>query len=66
MPQITLNLSLPETNLILEALGAMPYARVYELVNAIHRQAEAQLATDGDAPAWRDSRLSHASTEGAA
>jgi hypothetical protein len=36
---ITLELSLPEVNLILEALGAMPYARVYELVNNIHSQA---------------------------
>ena len=36
---ITLELSLPEVNLILEALGAMPYARVYELVNSIHSQA---------------------------
>lgn len=36
---ITLELSLPEVNLILEALGAMPYARVYELINNIHGQA---------------------------
>ncbi|GAA1893283.1 hypothetical protein [Actinomadura bangladeshensis] len=43
MPQITLTLSLQETNLILEALGDLPYARVYELVNAIHRQTLTQV-----------------------
>jgi hypothetical protein len=37
---ITLELTVPETNLILEALGGMPYARVYELINKIHAQAE--------------------------
>jgi hypothetical protein len=55
MPQITLTLSLQETNLILEALGGMPYARVYELVNAIHRQTVTQVEPDGAAvPAPRD------------
>ncbi|MGI8331307.1 hypothetical protein ACRYCC_15180 [Actinomadura scrupuli] len=41
---ITLELTIPETNLVLEALGALPYARVYELINKIHQQAEAQAA----------------------
>ncbi|MFC6082832.1 hypothetical protein [Sphaerisporangium aureirubrum] len=49
MQEITLTLPIPQTNLILEALGQLPYARVYELVNTIHRQAEAQLGTDGTA-----------------
>lgn len=53
MQQITLKLSLQQTNLILEALGAMPYAQVYELVGAIHRQAETQLGQDGNAPVER-------------
>jgi hypothetical protein len=37
---ITLELTLAETNLVLEALGTLPYARVYELINKIHQQAE--------------------------
>jgi hypothetical protein len=41
---ITLELTLPETNLILEGLGALPYARVYELIRKIHEQAEAAIA----------------------
>ncbi|GAA1265998.1 hypothetical protein GCM10009677_17700 [Sphaerisporangium rubeum] len=45
--QITLTLSIPQTNLILEALGQMAYARVYELVDTIHRQAAGQLGDDG-------------------
>lgn len=48
MPQITLTLSLDDTNLVLEALGAMPYARVYELIAGIQAQAHAGLA--GGAP----------------
>jgi hypothetical protein len=47
MQQITLTLSVPQTNLILEALGEMTYARVYELVTTIHQQATAQLGEEG-------------------
>ncbi|MFK3978814.1 hypothetical protein ACI2K4_00405 [Micromonospora sp. NPDC050397] len=50
MPQITLSLTLEQTNTILEALGQMPYARVYELVETIGRQASAQVQT-ASAPA---------------
>jgi hypothetical protein len=50
---ITLELSLGEANLILEALGAMPYARVYELINKIHQQA---LPTAADQPAVEESK----------
>ena len=41
---ITLSLTLPQTNLILEALGQLPYVRSYELIAAIHEQAQRQLA----------------------
>lgn len=41
---ITLELTLPETNLVLEALGELPYARVYELIRKIHAQAAAFVA----------------------
>jgi len=43
MEEIELKLSVDETNLVLEALGKMQYARVYLLINKIHQQANAQL-----------------------
>ncbi|MFY1702890.1 hypothetical protein ACN28G_14275 [Micromonospora sp. WMMA1923] len=43
MPQITLQLSLDQTNTVLEALGQLPYVRVYALIEAIGEQAGAQL-----------------------
>lgn len=39
MSTISLNLTLEETNIMLEALGQMPYARVYLLVQKIQQQA---------------------------
>jgi hypothetical protein len=44
MPEINLTLSVAETNLILEALGQMPYVRVYELIAKMQQQAQAQLS----------------------
>ena len=38
-----LNLSLEETNLVLGALGEMPYARVYQLIAKIQQQTAEQL-----------------------
>jgi hypothetical protein len=43
MNKVTLNLSIDEANLVLEALGDMPYRRVYELVVKIQQQASEQL-----------------------
>lgn len=40
---VQINLTLPETNQILDALGALPFRDVYQLVNKIQQQAEAQL-----------------------
>jgi hypothetical protein len=40
---LKLTLTLDETNLILEALGNLPFARVYTLINAIQAQASGQL-----------------------
>ncbi|MEU1514990.1 hypothetical protein U5640_04115 [Streptomyces sp. SS7] len=37
---INLELTLAETNVLLEALGTRPYAQVYELIAKIHQQAE--------------------------
>ena len=44
MNKVTLNLSIDEANLVLEALGEMPYRRVYELVAGIQQQASEQLS----------------------
>jgi hypothetical protein len=41
--KITVSLTVPETNLILEALGTMPYAQVYQLIANLHEQAEGQV-----------------------
>lgn len=53
-PHITLTLGLDETNLVLEALGQLPFARVYQLIATIQEQAHKQLANqpaDGGTPA---------------
>ncbi|GAB2857492.1 hypothetical protein GCM10022221_66360 [Actinocorallia aurea] len=41
--QITLTLTIPETNLVLDALGQLPYAHVYELVEKVRGQAHGQI-----------------------
>ena len=46
MPPISLSLTLEETNTVLEALGQMPYARVYLLVQKIQQQATEHLQTE--------------------
>lgn len=43
MQEIELKLTLDETNLVLEGLGNLPYARVYALVARIQAQAGEQL-----------------------
>lgn len=43
MQKITVSLTVPEVNRILEALGAMPYAQVYQLIGNLHEQAEGQV-----------------------
>lgn len=47
MEQISLNLTITETNQILEALGQLPYAKVFQLIEKIKVQAEAQLKAQG-------------------
>lgn len=46
MTTIQLSLTLEETNTVLEALGQMPYARVYLLIARIQQQATAHLQED--------------------
>ncbi len=40
---IELEFTVEETNLVLEALGALPFARVYTLIGRIQEQARQQL-----------------------
>lgn len=47
MTTIRLELSLAETNRLLDALGSEPYREVYALIAKIQRQAEAQLRESG-------------------
>lgn len=42
-PEIQLALSLDELNLVLEALGNLPFARVFALVGKVQSQAAEQL-----------------------
>lgn len=41
---IQLDLSIEDTNLILEALGALPFAQVYMLIGRIQERARQQIA----------------------
>lgn len=43
---MSLNLSLSEINIILDALGQRPFAEVYELVAKIQQQAQVQMRSD--------------------
>jgi hypothetical protein len=41
---VKIDLTLPEINVIMQALGQMPYASVFELVTKIRERAQAQIA----------------------
>ncbi len=43
MSKIALELHVEEINLILEALGNLPFIRVHELISKIHQQAAPQV-----------------------
>ncbi len=47
---IQLQLTTEETNLLLEALGTLPFIKVYTLIGKIQSQASAQLAASSAAP----------------
>jgi hypothetical protein len=40
---VKLDLTINEVNIIMQALGNMPYAQVFELVQKIREQAQAQI-----------------------
>jgi hypothetical protein len=44
---IKLELEVEDTNLILEALGALPFVRVYQVISRIQEQARAQIQANG-------------------
>lgn len=46
MKPIRLDLYLHEINIILEALGQMPYSKVYQLIGKIQQHAKEQLQED--------------------
>lgn len=48
---IRLELEIEETNLILEALGKMPFVSVYQLIGRIQAQAQAQVQVQEQTPA---------------
>ena len=48
--EIQLKLTTDEANILLEALGALPFVKVYALIGKIQSQASAQLATATAAP----------------
>jgi len=47
--EITLTITTDETNLILEALGNLPFVKVYALIGKIQNQASAQLSSNSRA-----------------
>jgi len=54
MKEVNLTLTIDEANLILEGLGHLPFAKVFELVANIQQQASKQL--NGRAGEAEDSR----------
>jgi len=52
MNKLKLEFTIDEVNLILEALGQQPFARVYQLIGRVQEQARAQVeaaaAASGD------------------
>lgn len=47
---ISLRLTLEEVNSILSSLGGRPYIQVYELIQKIQQQADAQVQQQADPP----------------
>lgn len=45
MNELKLQLTIPEVNKVIEALGHLPYLQVYEIISKIHQQAQEQLST---------------------
>jgi len=50
MKEIALTLTIDETNLVLEALGNLPFVRVFALIGKLQEQARQQLSDDTLSP----------------
>lgn len=48
--EIPLSLTLAELNIVLEALGNLPYVRVFELIGKLHEQAGVVLSPSPEEP----------------
>lgn len=48
--KINLELSFEEVNIILKALGQLPFNQVYELIGTIHQQANEQVHSNENHP----------------
>ena len=44
MQELAINVTVEQANLILEGLGKLPFARVYELIAQLQQQAKTQLS----------------------
>ena len=49
MQEIAINVTIDQANLILEGLGKLPFARVYELIAQLQTQAKSQLRSQAAA-----------------
>ena len=63
MKTITLTVSIDEANLILDGIGRMPFAKVYELVAKIQQQAKAQVQNGASTSAPAVARTAPANDE---
>lgn len=50
MTTIRLDLDVDDVNLVLEALGKLPFVQVYQLIGRIQAQAQAQVQVQVQAP----------------
>lgn len=65
MQPIKLDLTLEQTDLILDALGRLPYVQVFQLIDTVCRQAQSQIQQPrpaGTEPAQDPARRDGAST----
>ena len=56
MKEIDLHISVDEANLILEALGNLPFVKVFALIGKLQDQASRQLRADGSPAELREDR----------
>jgi hypothetical protein len=50
MQELTLRLTIDEANLVLEALGNLPFVRVHTLIGKVQQQATQQLDVENALP----------------